>query len=252
MNPASFVPGFEMKKCARIYPEIAGLIITFLLVCGAARAQSETAKAKSGVEILKLKWEKQVRLPRNFDPSVIPTNGIFNTMESRTTVPGSTQAPYGNDARRDAAARSAAMGPVDYFPNAPSRMPVSYLYSLTVRNVGIKTIQAVAWDYVFINPTSQAVVGNHHFLSYGIARPAQSVTLKGSQRSRPLSVLSVTTNAGSNKKSAKPLERAVIQCVLYEDETTWHNPAAPEGVCELLKNSMPVKTRKTKDQSKAR
>jgi len=241
-----------MKKSTLTNFEIAYLIIFVLLACGAARAQSGTANTKSGVEILKLKWEKQARLPRNFDPSVIPTNGVFSTMESRTTVPGSTQAPYGDDARRDAAARSAALGPVDYFPNAPSRMPFSYQYSLTIRNVGSKTIQAVAWDYVFISPTSQAVVGTHHLLSYRIARPAQGVTLKGSQRSRPVSVLSVATNAVSNKKSAKPLERAVIQCVLYEDETTWHNPAAPEGVCEILKNNMPVKTRKTKDQSKAR
>src|SRR5436305_9615601 len=115
--------------------QLGQLLLLSFFLCGSGWAQTKGVKTNSGVEILKLKWEKQARLPRNFDPSVIPTNGIFNTMESRTTVPGSTQAPYGDDARRDAAARSAALGPVDYFPNAPSRMPFSYLYSLTVRNV---------------------------------------------------------------------------------------------------------------------
>src|ERR1044071_5063310 len=146
--------------------QLGQLVLFIFLICGGAWAQTESAKTNSGVEILKLKcracfshlslflplgveilklkWEKQARLPRNFDPSVIPTNDTFRSMESRTAAPGSTQAPYGDDARRDAAARSAALAPVDYFPNTPARMPVFYVYSLTFRNSGTKTIQAVA------------------------------------------------------------------------------------------------------------
>jgi hypothetical protein len=225
---------------------LAQLILLGLLTTGTAYAQSASA-ADSGVEILKLKWEKQVRLPRNYDPSVIPDNGVFSSMQSRTTVPGSTQAAYGDDARRDAANRSAALAPVDYFPNAPSRLPISYLYSMRIRNAGAKIIKAVAWDYVFISRTSQTVVGKHQLLSYRIVRPGESITLKGLQRTRPISV--IAADAGKQTKNEKPLERATIQCVLYDDDTAWKSLGAREGVCELLKTHQPVKTNKTKDQS---
>src|SRR5260370_37412947 len=44
------------------------------------------------IEILKLKWEKEVRLPRNFDPSVIPTNGSFVDPALRTSAAAPTSA----------------------------------------------------------------------------------------------------------------------------------------------------------------
>jgi hypothetical protein len=218
--------------------QLGQLLLLSFLICASAWAQPEGAKTNSGVEILKLKWEKQARLPRNFDPSVIPTNDTFRTMESRTAAPGSTQAPYGDDARRDAAARSAALAPVDYFPNAPARMPVFYVYSLTIRNNGTKTIQAVAWDFVFLNAGSQTVVGNHRLLSYATVKASQSATLKGTERTRPITIVSAT-NVKSKTASARPLERAIIHCVLYGDGTTWRNPAG-DSECDLLKKNQPA------------
>src|ERR1043165_5262870 len=82
-----------MAKHRRNYRAVANLLPMFLLTCVTAWAQSEPAKTNSGIEIVKLKWERQLRVPRNFDPSTVPDNGIFSTMESRTAVPGSTQAP---------------------------------------------------------------------------------------------------------------------------------------------------------------
>lgn len=223
-------------------------VLICIFTCGSALAQSEERKPSSGIEILKLKWEKQARLPRNFDPSVIPTNSVFSTMESRTALPGSTQAPYGDDSRRDAANRSAALGPADYFPNAPGRLPFFYVYSLKIRNVGPKTIQAVAWNYVFVDATTKAVLGNHQFLSYSVAKPTQTVTLQGLKRTRPIAVVQAATTDAKGK-GPKFLERAVIECVLYGDKTTWQNPAGPSGVCELLKENQPsVKPRHPSSQ----
>src|SRR5436309_1526706 len=124
--------------------QLGQLLLLSCLMCGSGSAQAGGAKTNSGVEILKLKWEKQARLPRNFDPSVISDNGVFSTMESRTAIPGSTQAPLNDAGRRDAAERSAALAPVDYFPKAPVRIPVFYIYSMTIRNVGRRAIQGVA------------------------------------------------------------------------------------------------------------
>ena len=233
----------EITKHFRFAGKASATVLFCICTCAGAIAQSEDRKPSSGVEILKLKWEKQARLPRNFDPSVIPTNSVFSTMESRTAIPGSTQAPYGDESRRDAANRSAALGPADYFPNAPGRLPFFYVYSLKIQNVGSKTIQAVAWDFVFINATTKAVLGNHQFLSYSIAKPAQIVTLQGQLRTRPITLVQAG-DADAKKRGLKFLERAIIQCVLYDDETTWKNPAGRDGVCDLLKKSKPAATRK--------
>lgn len=231
-----------MKRRARISFQLAQFIALVLVTFGTTYAQSETAN-KSSIEILKLKWEKQTRLPGNFDPSTIPDNGVFSTMESRTSVPGSTQAPLNDQAARDAANRSAALAPVDYFPKTPSRMPVFYVYSLTMRNIGAKTIQAVAWDYVFINPNSQMVVGSHHLVSYGIVKAGQRVTLKAAQRTRPISVISAPAVVDAKHANQKLLETAVIQCVLYQDQTRWQSPAR-DGACELLRKNQPFDNQK--------
>jgi hypothetical protein len=234
----------EIKRHSRFSGKASATVLFCIFTCAGAFAQFEEKKPSSGIEILKLKLEKQTRLPRNFDPSVIPAGQVLSSMESRTVIPGSTQAPNGDDVRREAASRSAALAPVDVFPNTPAGLPFFYVYSLKIQNVGSKTIQAVAWDFVFIHATSKTVLGNHQFLSYSVTKPAQIVTLQGQQRTRPIALVQAV-NADAKDKGQKVLERAIIQCVLYDDDTTWKNPAGRDAVCDLLKKSKPAVTRKS-------
>ena len=226
-----------MAKHRRNYRAVANLLPLFALTCVTAWAQAEPAKASSGIEIVKLKWERQLRVPRNFDPSTVPDNGIFSSMESRTAVPGSTQAPNGDAVRRDAAERSAALAPVDYFPKAPGRIPVVYLYSMKARNVGSKTVVGVAWDYLFLDSTTNARLGDHQLLSYDKIPPGKTVNLQAAQRTRPFSVL---TARPANTKGMHNLERGVVQCVMYSDGTAWHNPLGREESCEALRKNQPL------------
>ncbi|HVS81752.1 MAG TPA: hypothetical protein VHE60_08450 [Pyrinomonadaceae bacterium] len=203
----------------------------FLLAAGASLGQESSGAAAPNIEIVKLKWERQVRLPRNFDPSVIPTNGSFVDPALRTSAAAPTSAL---DATRAAtSARSAAAGASAEFPSTPSRLPVFYVYSMKIRNVGGKQIEGIAWDYVFIDPNGGAELGRHQFLSYVKAQPNKDVTLKGQMRTPPLRIVL----ASSTEKHPKPIERAAIQCVLFEDETVWRNPAGRKDVCEFLKSS---------------
>ena len=232
-----------IRKRSQFYRQTFVTLLFCIFACASALAQSQTQQPLSHIVILKLKWEKQARLPRNFDPSVIPTNGIFSTMESRTAVPGSMQAPIGDEARQEAARRSRALAPVDIFPNAPARMPVFNVYSIKIRNDGEKTVSAIAWDYVFIHAITKAVVGNHQLLSYSVIKPGRVVTLQSAQRTRPITVVQAGT-PDAKGQAPKFLERAVIQCVLYADETTWKNPSRRDDVCDFVKKSQPSQTRK--------
>ena len=200
----------------------------------------QVAEPTANIEILKLHWEKQVTLPRNFDPAVIPTNGTFADPTSRTSAAGPTN-PL--DATRSATARTAAAASSgSAFPATPGRLPISYTYSLKIRNTSDKLIQAIAWDYLFIDSKSNAELGKHQFLSFAKVSPQRIATLKAQLRSPPIRILL----GGESEKNPHPkfTERALVQCILFADETVWQNPFARPGVCELLKNSKALTKRK--------
>ena len=208
------------------------ILLAFLIAPGSLSAQENLQGSAPPIEMLKLKWEKQVRLPRNFDPSVIPTGGTFSDPASRTST-GPTATNPADAVRAATSARSAAAGSNPAaFPATPGRLPVSYVYSMKFRNLGNKEIEGIAWDYVFIDPNGGPELGRHQFLSYVKTEPNKVVTLKGQMRSPPLSIVS----ASATDKQLKPIERASIQCVWFADETFWRNPTGRKGVCEFLKS----------------
>src|SRR2546429_7168509 len=146
----------DSRHQSRFISLSCSLLFLGLIPAGASFGQEAQSAAAPNIEILKLHWEKQIRLPRNFDPSVIPANGSFVDPASRTSAAAPTSAL---DATRVATqARSAAAEGSDEFPSTPRRLPIFYNYSLKVRNLGLKVIDGIAWDYLFIDPRSRAEV----------------------------------------------------------------------------------------------
>ncbi len=183
-------------------------------------------------QMLKLKWEKEVRLPRNFDPSVISTGTTFSDPSSRTSGPPTNPGAALEATRAATSAQSAAAGSNPAaFPATPGRLPVSYVYSMKFRNLGNKEIEGIAWDYVFIDPSGGPELGRHQFLSYVKTEPNKVVTLKAQMGSPPLRIVSASAT-----EKQKPIERASIQCVWFADATFWRNPTGRKGVCEFLKS----------------
>ena len=99
---------------------------------------------------------------------------------------------------------------------------------MKIQNHGSKEIEGVAWDYIFLDPSTSAEVGRHQFLSFERVEPNKSATFHSEQRTPPVRTLS----ADANKKLA---EKSVIRCVLYADGTTWREANTTEDVCGLLK-----------------
>ncbi len=208
------------------YPHLTGASVLCLLLASASLAQSNSRSASESsatasdavpkLEIIDLKWKREARLPRNFDPSIIPTDGAFNdpaTRGSRNTAPGDGDGG-------------------STFPATPSRLPVFYVYSLKLKNVGATEVAGVAWDYIFVDPNLNAEVGRHQFLSYEEISAQKTATLRSELRSPPIRAIGATTGKHSNYK-----ETAIIQCVLYADDTMWKNPKAKDGVCEFLRQN---------------
>src|SRR5437773_6460040 len=123
--------GLRLKRLLRLC-----VVFTSLVVSGASFGQEALDPAKPNVEILKLHWEKEVRLPRNFDPSVIPTGGTFSDPASRTSAAAPSSAL--DAARAATRAQSVAAGGSTAFPDTPARLPIVYVYSMKVKNDGAK------------------------------------------------------------------------------------------------------------------
>jgi hypothetical protein len=212
----------------------------FLLASGLSLGQESPGSVAPNIEIVKLKWQREVRLPRNFDPSVSPANGSFVDPASRTSAAAPTSTL---DATRAAtSARSAAAEASNEFPSTPKRLPVFYIYSMKIRNLGLKAIDGVVWDYLFIDPRSKSEVSSHQFLSYAKVATNKTVTLEGDLRSPPTRIV----RASDSGKDAHPkfVEQGVIQCILYADGSVWKNPQATDGLCDLFKNSKPANKQK--------
>ncbi len=210
---------------------LIGLAVGLIFSCSILGHAQDSNTLSPPLEVLKLKWEKQVRLPRNFDPSIIPTGPAFNDPSrsiSNTPMTASNGAGTGTPAARTAGSNSSA------FPATPGRLPVYYVYSLKIRNDAEKQIEGIAWDYLFLDPNTGAELARHQFLSYAKTPPLHSATLQAQNRTPPIRAV----RASAEKQAqTRPIERAEIQCVLFTDDTVWRNRYGRKGTCEFLKNS---------------
>jgi len=225
----------EKNRCVR---KSFWLLFVCLTSASASLGQKGLSAGAPNIDIIKLHWEKQVRLPRNFDPSIIPTDGAFSDPASRSSVVTTTTDSKASTSNARNTPTTSDIG----FPATPSRLPVLYVYSMKIRNTGSKVIEGIAWDYLFIDPNSNTELGRHQFVSYAKISMDKIVTLQGQLRSSPIRV--VRTPESSNNTRPKFIERAVIQCVLYADDTAWRNLRARDGVCEFLKNEKALLKRK--------
>jgi hypothetical protein len=210
-------------------------IASFFLFCSlafvTASGQSTGSDAASGIQILQIKWEKQNRVPGNFDPSVIPTGIALSQPETQTIRPGTTAAVQ---AQRDIAIATAhpSAQETGVFGNTPGRLSVFYVYSMKLKNVGSKAIDGVAWDYIFLDPATNAQVSRRQLLSVAKISPDKTANIEALLPFRAL-----VTASAENQKDQKFVERAVVQCVLYSDQSMWKNEQAPQAACDFLKKA---------------
>src|SRR3954462_12532989 len=116
-----------------------GALVGSPMVCAQERAESTAPP----LQILKAHWQKQIRLPSNYDPAIIPTRGVFVDPASKapTSLPGS-----GIDSTRPSKPNTSVDSDI-FFPATPRRLPVFYVYSIKIKNGAKKRIEGVAWTY---------------------------------------------------------------------------------------------------------
>lgn len=211
----------QFCKSPRLAVWFSCLILLSLTAAVTIGAQEGQANVPPNIEIIKIKWEKDMRFPQNYDPSNGGANGTIN--DSAT----SSRSGSGGGSGGGGGAGSTTQG---MQPSTPSRVSFVYAYSMKIRNHGSKEIEGVAWDYIFLDPSTSAELARHQFLSFDKVEPEKTTTFQSQQRKPPVRII-----PGQEGNKSKFSEKGLIRCVLFSDGTTWREPNTAEDVCELLK-----------------
>jgi hypothetical protein len=101
---------------------------------------------------------------------------------------------------------------------SPQRQEVlrQYVYEVTIQNRSAKTITAVEWDYVFIDPATQAEVARHRFQSREQIRPGRKRSLTG--RSNTPETRVIPAEAVARDGQHPFTERVIIGSVSYAED----------------------------------
>lgn len=230
----NFGCGFIMARLPIFTLLFTGAIACSVMV--SAQERSESTSPSASIQILKLHWQKQIRLPNNYDPAIIGTRGVF--VDPATKVPASLPGSGVDATRPPSSNPNTSVDSNVFFPATPRRLPTYYSYSIKIKNVGAKAIDGVAWTYAFLDRETKSELGRHEFLSYKKIAPGATGVFENPLRSPPVRVVKASDTALPQPKMS---ERATIQCILFADETTWRNAATNTEVCRLLAKGNPAR-----------
>jgi hypothetical protein len=177
-----------MKSLAAI---MGGAAITLF---SAAFGMSAATTAPSPVSILRYSWF--------FRPGMIP---------ELPPILASPNPPGGSNWTRYPQTMTVAM------PVLPPKEPDQFRYRLKLRNDSGKQIRKIIWDYVFLNPESNAVESIIRFDHKVMIDPGKTKQLEGQTNVPPTYSLNV------HAKDAPPgkFERVQILQIYFSDGTTW-------------------------------
>lgn len=97
-----------------------------------------------------------------------------------------------------------------------------FLYKVSMRNTGTKTIKAIHWDYLFFDVETQTELGRRQFTSQEKIAPDKTVELKVLIPTPPTKTINV--NSLSKNERVGLGENVIIVGVEYSDGSIWKRP----------------------------
>lgn len=192
----------------------------FLFLLGAASATAQTPAAATTAAppdliVLQKKWQAHARNPA-LDQDSFDANDDFsdaqraqkiNDLQNKIRGRGAEglEPPPPRTKRNDA-------------PPPPPGVVMTYVYRAKVKNTGAKTIRAIDWGYIFLDPATQQELGRHLYSTKVKIRPGQDNEMVGRSTKPQTSTVNVK-NAGKELS-----EQVVIYRVEYDDGSVWQPP----------------------------
>lgn len=224
------------------------LLLLLLAAPSAASAQTPApAEAPAGVSVTKYNWRNASYRP-GWDSGGMSADsqGVedLRTLGSQDLGVSRAPAPIPSSAgrQRDRAEERVSAGASTEGrrneisptrPSGPKSRKEEYTYQVQIRNAGEATIEAVEWEYLFLDSLTGGEMARHRFQTFRRAKPGKSLTLSGTSAAPPTRV--VNAAAARNGMDSLFEERIVVRCVAYSDGTVRWRDGGGEADCADIK-----------------
>ena len=184
------------------------LLLLFLTVETSAQNLSDS----SGLSVLRKKWSKS----SNAQVSASREDSFRAINETSKALKDRKADVRDNTIRREQGLPSEQPRSGAMVRETPKRNidSSSYIYQIKVQNNGTKTIQTVAWEYVFFNPTTKREIGKIKFLSKTNLKPGKTDNFVMSSPDPPTVIIRAKGEERYN-------EQINIKSIQYTDGTIW-------------------------------
>jgi len=198
----------------------ATLLVALLASAAAAQTpEATTADAGAGIAVVEKSWKREVRNPAMEDDPFQANDDHRNWVLAQKEIQRQNRIK-GRQGGQD------TLPPVTKTSSGIKSVGgdiVMYVYRVKFNNGGAKAIQALEWEYVFLDPSTQAEAGRHTYSHKVKLRPGKTTELFGISTSPPTRV--VDASKPHKPEPGRYAERVRITRIVYDDGTFWQRPA---------------------------
>lgn len=187
-----------------------------------AAQNSSNISTPPDTEILNKSWHREVINPA-LDKDPFKVSDPFRDAPSPQKQPNPAKQQGENAVKKPSAPRPvqprAPVAPPS--PSVPKGRFETYFYQVKVKNTGDKTIRAVAWEYVFIDPETKKDINRFVCLNKVKINPGKSGDLIMSASTPPSNLIDARK---ADKGQQRFIEQIVISRIEYSDGSVWQRP----------------------------
>ena len=179
-------------------------------------AQETTASDPTDVTVLAKSWSKSFVAPGR-DPNIMRPNEdlIRQTQAEKAEI---RNREYRLPSTTEPKMPAPAPRPIPPVP--PKDI---YIYKITVKNTGAKNIKALDWEYQFLHPDTQEVLGTRRIVSRVKLGPGKTQVIEVRLLQQPVIVVSADQLGKKYRDQFK--ERVIIHRINYSDGSVWQRKA---------------------------
>lgn len=190
------------------------LLITLLLATFVTAQESDSKSDPTDLTVLKHSWHK------DFFGLQADSNPLQPNEDLMRQTRAEKQVIRDRDYRLPNQTTEIPMPVPEPRPVPPdSKRREFYVYKLTVKNNGAKRIKAVDWEFQFLHPDTQEVLGSRRITSRVKLSPGKTVVLKAQLLQQPTHI--VWADQLGKKYSDQFKEQVIIHRIDYADGSTW-------------------------------
>ena len=196
-------------------PHLMPLMLAMMLLTTSVMAQ-KLAQSSDPLDVIVLEksWYREVQHPGR-DPNPLQPN------EEQERLARAQKAVIRRNAESLPNQPTEERMPIVIGPPLPAKMArsITYVYKITVKNTGAKTTKAIYWEYEFLDPDSQEVMGHRRIASKAKISPGQSRELERRFYTQPTRL--VASDKLDRKYRDQFTERVIIHRIQYTDGSAW-------------------------------